>query len=166
MQTWTKGVAVLAVALTLMTGCGGSDDDNETDVGASAEVDGELDDELEDAGVSGGCADAVAAMSSAASGMTNALAGDVGDLEDAVGALEDYADDAPDEIRDDLRLVAEAYAKFVDVIVDSDIDLTGGEVPDQETMQAFEEASAGLDEDDLKEASTRIQSFFEEECKP
>ena len=163
MQTWKTGVAALAAVATLLAGCGGSDDDDDADV--SADVDTDLDEELEDAGVSEGCADALAAMSSASTGVSSAFAGDASDLEDAVEAMEDYADDAPEEIRDDFRLVASAYARFVEVIVESDIDLSGDEVPDQETMDALEDASAELDDEELSAASERIQEFFAEECK-
>jgi len=154
-QIWKTGVLALAATATLLTGCGGSDDDN--DDGASVETDASAD-------LSDDCQDALEAMAGAAGGMTNAFSGEVDSLEDAVEAMEDYADDAPEEIRDDFRLVADAYAEVVEIIVDSEVDLSGSEVPDEETMAALEEATSGLDSEELEAAAARIQEYFQEEC--
>lgn len=163
MQTWKTGILALAAVMTLLTGCGGSDEDDDTDVGASASAD--ISEELNDAGVDGDCADALEAMTGAAGGMTNAMSGEVDSLEDAVEAMEDYADDAPEEIRDDFRLMASAYADVVEVLVDGEIDLSGGDVPDQETIAALEEATSALDDEELSAAAERIQEYFQEECE-
>jgi len=170
MRTLVKhGAVALCVGALALAGCGGSDDDG-GEVSASAEVEAQLDEELDavediDLGdiASGACAEAVAAMAEVAGGMTAAFTGEVDQLEEAVDAMNEVAEAAPDAISDDMQLVAAAYADFVAVLID--LDLGAGEVPDDEAMAALEDATGELDTDELESASQRIQAYFDSGCE-
>ena len=142
----------------------GDDDSGDDDDDAVTEED--LDD-LEDAAnlfTSEECAAAVTAMIGAAAAAGTAFTGSDSEIDDSLGLLEEYADNAPEEIRDDLQTVYEGYAEFVEALEESGFDPESGEVPDADALAALEDASSSLDNEEFTEASERVSTWFETEC--
>ena len=91
-----------------------------------------------------------------------AVGGVEGDTEEAQELFEEWANDAPDEIRDDLQVLAEAYATYVTAL--DDVDFTPGETPDAETLAELQAALASIDQDEVTEASTNLTEWSNENC--
>jgi len=164
-------IALLAAGALVVTGCGGDDDDtsaaasaSEASASASEETE-EIDPEAvenaaEAVGLGEDCAEVVAAFAAVAGSAGSAMSGNAeGDLEESLEAFEAYAEVAPEEIRDDMEQMAEAYGEFVRAIADSGWDSASGEMPPEEVMAALED----LDTDELTEASNRVSAYFESE---
>jgi hypothetical protein len=65
----------------------------------------------------------------------------------------------PDEIRDDVHVLADASSKFVDAI--SGVDLTN---LDQESLENLQEFWAGIDQQRVRQASQNISAWVQEIC--
>lgn len=76
------------------------------------------------------------------------------EMSEAVGEV---AEDAPDDIRDDMETVADGLARFGEVA--GDPDLTEASSIDQ----ALEEELAGLAED-IEASTERIETYLSDEC--
>lgn len=161
---------VLALAL-VGAGCGGGDEassDTETVVTETTTEDTTTDetateDETETDGssfASGDCAELIAASTQLSSAF--GAAGSSGDLEDVSAIFDEFAANAPDEIREDLEILAAAYAEYFDVL--SDIDITSGETPSPEALAALQEAMASIDQAEVTAASERLAAWSTENC--
>jgi hypothetical protein len=168
-------LALVAAAALFVTGCGGDDDDDggvaasgsasgseaSADEGGEEEIDPEaVEDAAQAVGMDEDCAEAVAAFASVSAGAGAAFSGGDSDLEDSLEAFQAYAEVAPDEIQDDMEVLAEAYGEFIEAIVDSGYDASSGEAPPDEVMEALED----LDSEELSAANERISAYFENEC--
>jgi hypothetical protein len=169
-----KLAALLMLGAILMTACGGGDDGTPADAGAGA--DGGAGAETgpggdTDVGGDGGvgaidatrCAELLQAMA-AASAAAIPGAGSASDLETTVAQLEAMAEVVPEEIRDDMRTVAEAYAVIVQAYSESGYDPTSGEPPTAEQIAALTAAAEQLEDEDFVAASERVSVWFETEC--
>jgi hypothetical protein len=170
----TVGAFVLAAA-----GCGGGDDESAadkqaaiaaatdsgdtaaTETEAEAATTGESEEEPElDFASTENCrelAELGAKVSVALSG-----AGD-SSVEETRKFLDAFADDAPEEIRDDFRDVAEAYGKIADAVGDADV--APGETPSAEDMAKLEQVASEIDQPALERANTNISTWVNENCK-
>jgi hypothetical protein len=170
----TIGAFVLAAA-----GCGGGDDESAADTQAAvaattdsgdamtveteseAETTGESEEEPElDFASTENCrelAELGVKVSTALSG-----AGD-SSVEDTKKFLDAFADDAPEEIRDDFRVVAEAYAKIADAL--ADVDVSPGETPSAEDAAKLQQVASEIDQPALEQANTNITTWVNENCK-
>jgi hypothetical protein len=165
----------LAVAAALsLAACGGDDDDSGSASGsgsgsASGSVDeeeeseGDDDDELSVGDLDGDCLEAFSAFSDVASS-AGMLGGEEADIEQSLDQFEAFAEAAPEEISDDMEVLAEAYRSFVDAMIDTGYDPDSGEVPDEGTMEALTEAMEPLSSDEVTEASNNVSAYFEEAC--
>lgn len=92
--------------------------------------------------------------------------GGSGDLEDTQRYFEELAEKAPEEIRDDFAVMAEAWTAIVEVYSDMGIEL--GETPTAEQIEKFsaagEELAKKLDDGKFQEASTNISAWATENC--
>ena len=173
MRRLPTGLGILALTGTLLVGCGGGDDD-----AADALRDGEapqdegdggnaLDGGNDDGGGDGGGND------------EDRFCAEAADLEDRLGSLqgggdrlpsaeqftevsagfEDLAEDAPDEVADDMRTIAGALTALGEVFERIDIQ-------DPESLEALEEESARLEEQfgDLEAAGENVETYLKEEC--
>jgi len=70
----------------------------------------------------------------------------------------------PEEIRDDMRTVAEAYAVIARAYAESGYDPTSGEPPTAEQIAALTAAAEQLEDEDFVAASERVGTWFEAEC--
>lgn len=113
-------------------------------------------------GVTAKCLDAAKAMAAATAAVPMAMAGGAGNLQQSIDQLEAFASAAPSEIRNDLKTVAEAYAKFAKALKDSGY--TGSQTMSPSALQAIQKASQELDKDDFQKASDRVTAWFDKEC--
>jgi hypothetical protein len=174
-MTGRRRVALLALlalvgALALLAaGCGGSDSESaaetttvettETDMEETTEETTGDADEDSDLGAfaSGEClelAQVGAKFSESFSGT-----GDAGEIE---AFFQELADKAPDEIQDDLQVLAEAMGEYAEAF--KDIDLTSAAAADPETVQKLQELAEKFDDTKYQQASENIQAWAEENC--
>jgi hypothetical protein len=173
-RRWVR-VAVLVAGFTLVAACGddggiGAAADEAGDTPAATAGSGSGSGSGGDSGSGGGantgvsakCLDAAKAMAAATSAVPMAMAGGAGNLQQSIDQLEAFAGAAPSEIRNDLKTVAEGYAKFAKALKDSGY--TGGQTMSPSALQAIQKASAELDKDDFQKASDRVTAWFDKEC--
>lgn len=158
-----KLVALVVVGAFVLAACGGGDDSDtpaagngETTGGDGGGVGGPLD--------AAECAKVVTAMSAAAAAVPQAMSGEVGDLSTSVEQMEAFAAAAPEEIRDDLLTVAQAYAAYSAALQGSGYDPSSGEAPPPEVIAALTEAGQQLQTADFQAASERVSAWFAENC--
>lgn len=167
-------LAALVAALALVAaGCGGGSEEagEDTDTTAVTETttDETTTDETttdegttDDGGFSGVLADEdCLALAAAGASFAQAFATGTGSSEDAE-ELEELASKVPDEIEDDVRTLAEAYAKYAAELKDIGIDT--GQTPTAEQLQALQAALASFDQQAVTAASERLAAWAQENC--
>ena len=113
-------------------------------------------------GVSAKCLDAAKAMATAASAVPLAMTGGAGNMQQSIDQLNAFASAAPAEIRNDLKTVADGYAKVAKVI--SDAKITPGQAPTPAALAALQKASAETDNAAFRSAADRVNAWFSKEC--
>ena len=178
MRWLTIAVAITAFAL-VGAGCGGGDDEATGDTATVVATDTTGTDETTtdetstdettedtDTAASGGvpsgdCLEAVAAF--AALSQAVAAAGASGDdAEDSARLFQEFADKAPEEISDDIQVLADAYAEYITVL--SGLDLQAGETPSADQIQELEQASEALSQPEVTAASDHFSSWASTNC--
>lgn len=162
-------IAILIVGALTLAACGGGDDSSAASTpaaGATGVTGGGATGDAGGAGIFGSaeCASAVAAWSSAAAAAGLAAAGTPDDLEQSLDQLQAFAETAPEEIRDDLTLVYQAYAEFITALQDAGYDPASGQVPTPDQIAAIEAASQSLDDADVQAASENVSAWFDANC--
>jgi hypothetical protein len=89
-------------------------------------------------------------------------AGAQGDVSGDVEQFTEYAEKVPEEIRDDVRVLAAAYAEYIDKL--QGIGLESGEVPSASQLQQLQDASQSLGSSEVQAASDRLTAWTEENC--
>lgn len=84
------------------------------------------------------------------------------DVEESSRIFQAFADAAPDEIREDFRVLADAYADYIEVL--SGLDLQPGEVPSAEQLQELQQAAESFNQPELIAASDRMSAWTTENC--
>jgi hypothetical protein len=107
-----------------------------------------------------------AAMSAYSTGLAQAFSGvlDEDELEASADELRQFADDAPDELKDDLEVMAVALAEFVQAFIDSGYDPTSGETPTLEQLEQLSQLAEQFDDSRFEEAAANIEAWFEDNC--
>jgi hypothetical protein len=151
--------------------CGGDDDSSEQTDSADdattepADTDDDGDGDAADILNSERCSEAARSMAAAAGGVSQALTGSSSDdLEESIDELDEFADEAPDEIKADIKVIADGYAAVAQVLVDADFDPGSGQPPSAEVIQKLQQASEDLDNEDFQAAVERVDEWFKEEC--
>jgi len=154
----SRFVVLLVVGAFALAACGGGDDDGGggTTGGGGGVVAGPLD--------AAECAQVVSAMAAAAAAVPQVMSGEAGDLSTSVDQLEAMAEKAPEEIRDDLLLVAQGYATYSQALQDSGYDPASGQAPPPDVIAALTEAGQTLNDADFQAASERVSAWFAENC--
>jgi hypothetical protein len=157
-------LAVLVFGSLLLAACGGGDDNGDGgDGGASTGSDG--------GGIDGGvigageCADAVAAMAAAAQAIPAAMSGGSVDLETSIAQLQAFAENAPEEIRDELQIIYAAYGEFAQAMADSGYDPSSGQPPSADAIAALTQASEAINTPEVLAASNTVNAYFEGGCQ-
>jgi hypothetical protein len=161
------GLLLLLVA-GLLGGCGGGDDDESAEPSASAsadaDVDADADADVGDLFNSSRCAREVQRMAEAQAAALQAVTGNVDTVEEAADAFEEMADAAPSEIKDDMRILAEVYTEYGEIVAESNFDPSSGQPPSSEALEKLQEASEKFNDERFTEASERVSKWFQEEC--
>jgi hypothetical protein len=155
----TRAVALIAVLALAGAACGDDDDDaGVTDGGTGATVEGEAADSGDsgDSGDGGGdWCDLARELDADESVLDDLDFTDPESLEDAfrqvVDTIENAADEAPDEIRDDVNLIADGFNDLVDELERVDFNF-------------LDVDSSVLDNPELEAASDRIADYNERVC--
>jgi hypothetical protein len=82
--------------------------------------------------------------------------------EESAELLAELVGEAPDEIRADIQIVADALGEYVEQI--RDLDLQEGEVPSAQQIQQVQAALASIDQPRLQAASERLAAWADENC--
>jgi hypothetical protein len=167
-----RSIAFVLVVALLLAACGGDGEESasailtETTSSSSAASEPTQSDDGDDPTVVGTaeCTEALVAWSTAQAAAAQAVTSSPDDLDTSIAGLEAFAEAAPEEIRDDLTLIYEAYGEFLQALEDSGYDPTSGEAPSAETIAAITAASERLSEPELTEASERVTAWFDENC--
>ncbi len=86
------------------------------------------------------------------------------DLDESSQAFTEFAENAPDEIRSDLEIMAETYAAYVEAL--EDIGLDPGETPTAEQAVEFQQALSSVDLEEFSAASQRFTTWAAANCQP
>lgn len=121
-----------------------------------------------DGGVSGICLDATTAMAAAvnsyATGLNGVTSGNLDEegLQLAADQLEAMAEAAPQEIREDFRVVAKELGNFYEAL--AEIGIESGQTPTADQIAELSTLAEVIDEEAFNEASDAIDAWFEENC--
>jgi ABC-type glycerol-3-phosphate transport system substrate-binding protein len=96
--------------------------------------------------------------------LTQALsaAGSGGDLKDAAKLFQAFVDKAPDDIKVDLQVLADAYSAYAGAL--GDVNLQAGETPSPETLAKLQKAATSIDTPKVTAASERLGTWANEHC--
>jgi hypothetical protein len=83
------------------------------------------------------------------------------DVQEAADAMQKFADEAPDEIRDDFQVLADAYEKIADALKGVDL---SSETPPADAIAKLAQLSQEIDSAALTEASQNISEWTQENC--
>jgi hypothetical protein len=98
---------------------------------------------------------------------------DFSNFDEFTDRVEELADEAPDEVKDDWQILADAFKAFVDALDEAGLepaDLEGlatGEIPEGVDMEALTEAmteAQALGSEDVQEATDNIEKHAKDEC--
>jgi hypothetical protein len=156
---------VLVLALALVGASCGGDDEGAGDTDTVALTDETATDETATDTVPSFASEECRELAEAAQALTAAFVSATtsgGNLEESSRLFMEFADEAPAEIRADLRILAGAYEEYVDVL--RDLDLEPGETPDAEALQKMQQTIASLNEEGVTAASQRLSAWTTENC--
>ena len=170
-------LAVLALAFA-GAGCGGGDDESAGDTETTAITDSvstdETTDETTDESTTDGTdtdisdfdfsSEECRELLNAGTAFSQAIgsAGSGGDLSDEAEAFQEFAGNAPEEIRDDMQTLADAYEEIIAAL--GDVDLQPGETPSAEQVAQLTQALSSINSADVTAASERIGTWAQENC--
>lgn len=162
---------LLGVLALAAVGCGGDDssssaaddastissDDGSSDTGSD---DVDLDD-IDLGDLSGECKD----FALAATKMSEAISGGSSfNADESVEFFEGLVEAAPDDLKTEFELYADAFAKLGELDLEG-IDLTSGATPTPEQLAKLEELGKVFDDPSLQAAGEKISAWMEENCK-
>lgn len=157
------GVLVAVVLATGLAACGDDGDDGP----ALAEVEREDDGGSEDIGDLGQLSDECRVFAEAAIAFGTALGTGGGEeLDDFADAMSAFAESGPSEIRGDLRVLAEGYRAYVEILGDIDVDFSDPNAfADPEVQARFAEATEIFEDPRFAEAQANVDAFTEANCE-
>ena len=162
-------VVVLVLGSVVLAACGGGNDeaapgaDTGADGGTAAETGGGAGGETGVGTIDAArCAEIAQAMAAAAAAAVPQATD--GDLGSSVEQLEAFAAAAPEEIRDDMQMVAEGYALIAEALEEAGYDPTSGQPPTAEQAAALTAVAEQLDSEEFQAAADRVSAYFEAGC--
>ena len=97
------------------------------------------------------------------SDFANPLAAGAGDFDAVADVWQQIADRAPDEIKGEMQILADALTEFANIL--SGIDLTDpSALTDPDTQAAFANLEDAVDTERLEQATDAVNAWFEENC--
>ena len=94
--------------------------------------------------------------------IAQASSGSDQDLETTAKAFENFANQVPDEIRAQFKVIAAAFAKYIQVI--KDLDLKPGATPSAGDIAKLTQASQSLDNAQVKAANEAVTKWATDNC--
>jgi hypothetical protein len=94
--------------------------------------------------------------------IAQSLSGQDANIEDAAKAFDEIADQVPDEIKADYRVIAENFAKIAEAL--KGVDLTSGQTPDPAALAKLQELSTSMNSAEVQQASQHIETWVQEHC--
>jgi hypothetical protein len=76
--------------------------------------------------------------------------------------MNEFADKAPGEIRDDFKVIADAYGKIADAL--KDVNLKPGAQPSAEAIAKLQKLGQEIDQPRLQKANTNITAWVQKNC--
>jgi hypothetical protein len=164
-------IALVLVALVLAgAGCGGGDEASgttdttatETTTTEETTTDETTGDETTTDGSGGLASGDCEALVNASAELAQAFvaAGGTGDFGQASEFFDRF--DAPEEIRADFRILADAYAQYAGALRDAGLE--SGQTPTAEQLQQLQQALASIDQPNVSAASERISTWVNQNC--
>jgi ABC-type glycerol-3-phosphate transport system substrate-binding protein len=168
---WLSIFAAVVALSVVAVGCGGSDeaasgdttvtetttDETTTEETTTDETTTDGTPDLSGVFADEDCLALVAAAASFSQAFTGTSA-----TSDETNAFEELAAKVPDEIRADVQVLAEAYAKYAAEI--NDIGIEAGQTPSAEQLQQLQAALASFDQQGVSEASQRLSTWAQTNC--
>ena len=179
---WLTIVVALSALLLVVVGCGGGDDEAASDTTTLTDTTTDetttddtttdetttdettTDDDSGDLGdlASGECADLVES-STKLSEAFGAAADPSGDnFDDVSKFFDEFAENAPEEIRADFQVLAEAWDVYAEIL--PDLQVEPGQTPDPEALAKLQAALASVDQQKVAAASERISAWTTANC--
>jgi ABC-type glycerol-3-phosphate transport system substrate-binding protein len=167
-------IAVALTALVLVSaGCGGDDEaasdtttltDTTTDETTTDETttdDTTMDSDDLGSLASGECAELIEAGTKLSEAFGAAGSAD-SDFDDVSTFFDEFADSAPEEIRADFQILADAWDEYAEIV--PELQVEPGETPDPEALAKLQQALASIDQQEVAAASQRISAWAEANC--
>ncbi len=186
---WIGVAAAVAVMAFAVAGCGGSSDSSDdaaadtavtdtssaTDTSASTETTSTETTSTETtstettsteasglAGLSGECKDLAEAGQKFSAAIASSSSGGSGDPEATAAAFKEFAEQAPDELKDDFGVLAKVIAIYAAAL--KDIDFKPGSTPTPAQIAKLTKLGQSLNSADVQKASTAIAAWGQENC--
>jgi hypothetical protein len=132
-----------------------STEDTSTET-TSTETSGDL------AGLSGECKDLAEAGQKFSAAIASSASGGNGDLDVTADAYKEFADQAPDELKDDFKVLAKVIAVYATAL--KDIDLKPGSTPTPAQIAKLTKLAQSFNSADVQKASTAIAAWGQSHC--
>jgi hypothetical protein len=98
-----------------------------------------------------------------ASDFSNAMSGTGDtDIKEAADEMQKFADEAPDDIRDDFKTLADAYSKIADAM--QGVDLSSGKTPSADVIAKLAQLANEIDSAKVTQASLNISAWTTKNC--
>jgi ABC-type glycerol-3-phosphate transport system substrate-binding protein len=162
-------VVVLTALALAVAGCGGGEESSATtDTAVVTETTGDetttdettTEETTTDPDFTGLPSGDCLALVTAIASLGSAFAAPAGDNADTSEFFDRF--DAPEEIKADFQILADAYAAYGAAI--QDIGLDAGQTPSAEQLQQYQQALASIDQPGVAAASDRIGTWVSENC--
>jgi hypothetical protein len=171
-------LTLLAALVLAVAGCGGDDSSDasgdETTIETTVEdttaedtteetTEGDTTEEMDDADIGNFANEDCLELAGVGAKMAETLgATGASDPEATAAFFDELVSKAPDEIKDDLAVLAGAMDEISEAL--KDVDLTSGATPDPETLQKLQELSQTLDNAEIQQASQNLEAWATENC--
>ena len=106
--------------------------------------------------------DAVRAFAALSAAVGSAGTGNESGAEDSARLFSEFADKAPEEIQDDIRVLASAYQAFIQEL--GDLGVQAGGTPSADQIQKLAQASEKLNTPEITAASEHFNSWATTNC--
>ncbi len=170
MTRWRRALGVLLVGSAVLAACGGGDGGEETSTPTTVASRASEDGGGKVEGSTGAltAADCTAANSSLADqygGTAEAMANLTAGLQAQLAALEGYAEKAPSDMKDDIRLMADAFSDFIEAQASISVAaVAAGVEPPPDTMAKLLAATVRIRSGEFIEAAGRLSAWLDTEC--
>lgn len=163
-------IAVLALAAA---GCGGGSDEasGDTDTVVTEETTSTDDmtttedtttettsDDPDVGELSGKCAE----LAGLSTKLSESLGGQTGDIQSVATLFDEIADQVPDEIKADYRVLADYISKMADAL--RGVDLSSGEPPSAEVLAKLQQLTTSVDTQEVQQATAHIEAWARDNC--